>query len=74
MKTLDLNPMDEAYKLLTGDPSMTAVSEAAQGGKPLTDKQQRVKNFYQDEKCVDINDAYAMLFESLSVILRGKSA
>jgi hypothetical protein len=64
--------MDEAYKLMSGDPAIDAVSEAAKGNVPLTDKEGRVKHFNASQKCVDINDAYATLFESLSVILRSK--
>lgn len=71
MKT-QLEPMDEAYKLLTGDPSIKAVSQAAKGEIPLSDKEQRMKDFEQDDKCVDINDAYATLFESLAIILKSK--
>ena len=67
-----LEPMDEAYKMLTGDPSMTAVSQAAKGEVPLSDKEQRIKDFNQDNKCIDINDAYASLFESLAIILKSK--
>jgi len=72
MKTLDLNPMDEAYKLLTGDPSIKAVSQAAKGEVPLSDKEQRMKDYETDEKCQDINQAYAMLFESLAMIIKSK--
>lgn len=88
-----LQPIDEAYKMVSGEPSMTAVSDAAQGKKPTTDDEQRMDDYEDknenedsqedttedsnehemDDKCVDINEAYAMLFESLSMILRGKS-
>lgn len=65
--------MNEAYKLVSGDPSIDAVSRAAQGQMPLSDKEKRMKDFMVDEKCLDINEAYAMLFESLSIIARSKS-
>lgn len=66
--------MDEAYKLISGEPSITAVSDAAKGDKPLTDEQQRMKDYARknDSMCADIDDAYAMLFESLAVIMRNK--
>lgn len=73
MKTPDLNPMDEAYKLLTGDPSIKAVSQAAKGEVPLSDKEQRMADYEVDGKCVDIGEAYANLFESLAVILKSKT-
>jgi hypothetical protein len=68
----DINPMDEAYKLLTGDPSIKAVSQAAKGEIPLSDDEQRMKDYETDEKCQDINQAYAMLFESLAMIIKSK--
>ncbi len=72
LKQKDTDPMDEAYKMVTGDPSLTAVSDAAKGKVPLSDDEQRMKDYKTDERCLDIDEAYAMLFESLSVILRNK--
>lgn len=67
-----IQPLDDAYKLITGDPSMTAVSDASKGEIPLSDKEQRMKEFHQSTRCSGIDEAYAMLFESLSMILREK--
>lgn len=91
--------IDEAYKHLTGDPGMTAVSDAAMGKKPLTDDEQRMKEAdeqdespaheaapgdaaedkaegedsdYCDPKCMDINEAYALLFEGLAAVAKAK--
>lgn len=96
-QTEDIN---EAYKNLTGDPSMTAVSDAAMGKKPLTDDEQRMKeadeqdespaheaapgdaeedraegedpDMHCDPKCMDINEAYALLFEGLAAVAKAK--
>lgn len=81
-------PMDEAYKMLSGSPSSTGVSDAAKGVMPQsaaeevdennTQKTQRVMGQADDETtepanyCDDINAAYAMLFESLAVIMKSK--
>lgn len=65
--------MNEAYKLITGDPSLTAVSDAAKGQPPLSDKEQRLKDWKPAGMCLDINEAYAMLFESLAMIAKSKS-
>lgn len=67
------DPMDEAYKLLDGEPAQDAVSQAAKGNVPLSDNEYRMKNAQPDPLCTDINDAYAMLFSALSVIM-GKKA
>ena len=78
--------IDEAYKHLTGDPGMTAVSDAAMGKKPLTDDQQRMAEAHEeddeheegempshtDPKCMDINEAYALLFEGLAAVAKAK--
>lgn len=67
------DPMEEAYKLISGDPSQTAVSDAAKGEPPLTDKQQRMRESSKTQDlCNDINEAYAMLFEGLAGIMRHK--
>lgn len=64
---------------LTGSPSPTAVSDVAKGGKAETmmeheDEQntewvERLNN----EQTKDIEEAYAMLFESLAIIARSHS-
>lgn len=87
MKTkTNTDPMDEAYKMLDGQPSATGVSDAAKGLAPKNDDEdyrdnQEEKNdrLYDGEDapdkkqmCHDIDEAYAMLFESLSVIMRNK--
>jgi len=87
------DPMDEAYKMLDGQPSATGVSDAAKGLAPKNDdedfrenEEEKNDKLYgetegedpkeesQDKKqmCHDIDEAYAMLFESLSVIMRNK--
>lgn len=78
MKTqTDTNPMDEAYKLLDGEPAGDAVSQAAKGLKPQTafaqaeaDQAGMVKRLRGSQACQDINDAYAMLFEALAIIIK----
>lgn len=72
LKKINTEPMEEAYKMVGGDPSMTAVSDAAKGEMPLSDKQKRMKDYELQQGCMDINEAYAMLFESLAVILKSK--
>lgn len=65
--------MEEAYKLISGDPAQDAVSVAAKGGKPETDKEQRMRTLAKpQDMCADINEAYAMLFEGLAGIIRNK--
>jgi hypothetical protein len=82
MKT-KTDPMDEAYKLLDGQPSATGVSDAAKGLAPKSDNEDREDNqIAHDERlygsadkkqvCTDIDEAYAMLFESLAIIMRTK--
>ena len=44
----ETEPMEEAYKMLGGTPSATAVSDAAKGDKPLTDDEQRMKEAPED--------------------------
>lgn len=69
--------LNEAYKQMGGDPAIDAVSIAAKGGRPETDDQQRMR--LGTEAAVkagvrcdpqDIENAYAMLFEALAVIMR----
>lgn len=83
LKKINTEPMDEAYKLLGGDPAGDAVSVAAKGGVPETDDEQRMRTMGKTDKtevtaqmCTDIEDAYAKLFEGLAGIMRyrGKSA
>lgn len=80
---IDTNPMDEAYKLLDAKPSATGVSDAAQGLAPKNDdedfrenEEEQLERQYGGGKprpaSCDIDDAYAMLFESLAVIMRHK--
>lgn len=75
----DTNPMDDAYKSLDGSPSATGVSDAAKGNQPANDNEQFRDDTNEhndrlygggDAKCMDINQAYAMLFESLAVIMK----
>lgn len=71
------NPMEEAYKLLDGEPSIDAVSKAAKGEKPDTDHERREEEHEEKSDrfgkgAQDIDEAYANLFESLSVILRSR--
>lgn len=84
----DSNPMDEAYKLLEGTPSATGVSDAAQGLAPKNDdedfrdkteeiNERRIGTDTPKEESVErpsqcLDDAYAMLFESLAVIMKSK--
>jgi hypothetical protein len=80
IKNKDNDEMQEAYKLLDGEPSATAVSDAAKGEKPKTDFEDREDYHEEDldrregkvKGCTDIDEAYASLFESLSIILRNK--
>ena len=65
----DLTPMEEAYKLLEGQPAIDAVSKAAKGEIPETDKEQRMR-LQGKEIRTSIEEAYANLFESLSMIIR----
>lgn len=84
-KQKDLNPIDEAYKMVSGDPGIDAVSKAAMGETPMSDEESRVDDFNkkQDPKaaikstpgvpkvsCDDIDEAYAKLFEGLAAIMR----
>lgn len=75
------DPMDEAYRLLDGKPSATGVSDAAKGLAPKNDNEDFRDNeeAYNDrlyggnkQACRDIDEAYAMLFESLAIIMRNK--
>ena len=84
---LKQNDTPKHLQELTGSPSPTAVSDVAKGGKPQTlnefddayhDMSGAVKSGQMSEMpahksmCDDINEAYAMLFESLSMIARSK--
>lgn len=71
------DPMEEAYKLLDGEPAIDAVSQAAKGLKPESDAEQRVKNHDAEmqrrgleQGCSDVQEAYARLFDSLADIMR----
>lgn len=77
----DTDPMEQAYKLLGGDPAGDAVSVAAKGGKPESDDEQRFRTQAPKDQVADEDDelecgpddvqrAYAQLFESLATILR----
>ena len=69
-------PMNEAYKMLDGAPSATGVSDAAKGIMPKTAMQDTEDQLEAKTNrmmgCHDINEAYAMLFESLAVIMKSK--
>lgn len=84
---LKQNDQPKHLQELTGSPSPTAVSDVAKGGKPQTlnefddayhDMSGAVKSGQMPEMpankgmCDDIEEAYAMLFESLSMIARSK--
>lgn len=63
--------MEEAYKLVSGSPAIDAVSVAAKGGVPETDQEQRFRTqSAKDAMCMEIDEAYANLFQALSVIAR----
>lgn len=81
MKPKTNNPLEK----LTGSPSATAVSDVAKGGQPKTDDEmdkayqelngevrQGIKPEMEAIDCTDLEEAYANLFESLSVIMRSK--
>lgn len=82
MKPKQTDPMNDAYKMLMlGAPSSTGVSDAAKGNVPQNDMQEEAAEndqkqvrlgiqSPQDPKCTDIQNAYAMLFESLAVIMK----
>lgn len=86
MKELKDKKENEMYKQLTGSPGLTSVSDAAKGEKPETLAE--FEESYHDEwaskvdgkphtvvspeECHDIEEAYAMLFESLAMIARHK--
>lgn len=62
---------------LGASPGMNDVSKVAMGGHATTMQAEEEENekkasqrFGGDKKCMDINDAYAQLFESLAVILK----
>ena len=72
-------PEENELQKLTGTHSPTAVSDVAKGGKAETlDEHNEVYNTEwiarlhgkEDTGCKDINEAYAQLFESLSIIAR----
>ena len=70
--------MEEAYKLLSS-PSSTGVSDAAKGIKPENmyqeeeeDDEEHTERLEGDHPTEDIREAYAMLFESLAVIMKNK--
>lgn len=70
------DPMEEAYKMLDGEPAGDAVSKAAKGEEPESDFEAREDNEdkmvsrFQGKVGAEIEEAYAMLFESLSIIMR----
>lgn len=75
------NLMEEAYKMISGDPAIDAVSKAAMGDVPQTDKEKRMADFEQktanygnqageNEATNCIDEAYAMLFEALAMLAR----
>lgn len=65
---------------LTAGPGLNAVSEAAKGEEPESRQEEQQENLKipgVEEECSyssdDMERAYASLFESLAMILRGKS-
>jgi hypothetical protein len=72
------DPMEEAYKLLDGEPAADAVSQAAQGNVPKTDMEAREDDHdMQTQRFMgggiqDIDDAYAALFGALAFIIQHK--
>lgn len=86
---LKQNDTPKHLQELTGSPSPTAVSDVAKGGKPQTLNEfddayhtmsSAVKVGHTSEmkpftspNCVDIEEAYAMLFEGLAMIARSKA-
>ena len=84
MKDENKNPQN-SFQKLTGSPSATAVSDVAKGGEPKTDDEmdkayqelngevrQGIKPEMEAIDCTDLEEAYANLIESLSVIMRSK--